>query len=70
MIKNTNKKKEKIKLTTNENNKELNDDEFIKCSNDYELNNLSYKLALKYDKRECCEYYFSLIRTKQLSSDY
>ena len=66
MIKNTNKKKEKIKLTTNENNKELNDDEFIKCSNDYELNNLSYKLALKHDKRECCEYYFSLIRTKQL----
>ena len=25
--------------------------------NDYELNNLSYKDALKYDKRTCCDYY-------------
>ena len=38
----------------------------MKCTNDYEMNNLSYELALKYDKREFCEYYFSLIRTKQL----
>ena len=38
----------------------------MKCTNDYEMNNLSYELALKYDKRDFCEYYFSLIRTKQL----
>ena len=38
----------------------------MKYTNDYELNNLSYELALKYDKRQFCDYYFSLIRTKQL----
>ena len=32
--------------------------------NDTELNQLSYKLALKYDKRAFCEYYLSLIKTK------
>ena len=41
-------------------------DAFLKCTNDYELNHLSYKMAIKYDTREFCEYYFSLIRTKQL----
>jgi hypothetical protein len=34
--------------------------------NDYELNSLSYKEALKFDKRTYLEYYLSLIRTKQL----
>ena len=34
--------------------------------NDYELNSLSYKEAVKYDHRTYWEYYFSLIRTKQL----
>ena len=34
--------------------------------NDYELNNLSYKDALKYDKRTCCDYYCSLIKNKQI----
>ena len=29
-----------------------------------ELNDLPYKLALKYDKRNYCQYYMSLIRTK------
>ena len=53
-------------LTTNntQNNQEVKN--FLKTTNDYELNNLPYSLALKYDKREFCEYYFSLIRTKQL----
>ena len=38
---------------------------FIKKDmNDYELNNLNYFDALKYDKRTCFEYYISLIRTK------
>ena len=34
--------------------------------NDYELNNLSYEDALKYDKRTCCDYYCSLIKNKQI----
>ena len=37
-----------------------------KPDTDYELNWLSYNLALIYDKRSGCEYYCSLIRTKQL----
>jgi len=31
--------------------------------NDYELNRLSYKIALKYDKRSYFQYYYSLIKT-------
>ena len=31
---------------------------------DEELNNLEYKLALKYDKRKYCQYYYSLLKTK------
>ena len=34
--------------------------------NDYEMNCLSYKDAIKYDYRTFSEYYLSLIRTKQL----
>ena len=34
--------------------------------NDYEINWLSYNDALLYDKRSTCEYYFSLIKAKQL----
>ena len=49
--------------TVNSNNKK---DDFMKYTNDYELNNLSFELALKHDNREFCDYYFSLIRTKQL----
>ena len=37
----------------------------IKISyNDYELNNFGYKQAIIYDKRSCCDYYFSLIKRK------
>ena len=36
----------------------------IMAKNDEEMNNLSYKLALKLDKRTYCEYYLSLIKTK------
>ena len=32
--------------------------------NDEELNNLDYELALRYDKRNYCQYYFSLLKTK------
>jgi len=34
--------------------------------NDWELNSLSYRRALKYDKRTYFQYYFSLIKSKQL----
>ena len=33
---------------------------------DYELNWLSFDDAVKYDKRQCCDYYCSLIKTKQI----
>ena len=32
--------------------------------NERELNELNYRMALRYDKRSYCQYYFSLIRTK------
>ena len=48
----------------------------LKYTND-EINTLSYKLALKFDKRKYCEYYISLLKTKHIlifsfcnSSDY
>ncbi len=34
--------------------------------NDYELNSLSYKMALKIDKRTYIQYYWSLLKSKQL----
>jgi len=34
--------------------------------NDEEYNGLSYELALKYDKRNYCQYYFSLLKTKHI----
>ena len=34
--------------------------------NDYELNNLSYNDALKYDKRSYTQYYFSLLKLKHI----
>ena len=53
---NSNQKKENIKIKS----KEIND-----CT-DEELNNLSYKLALKYDKRTYFEFYLSLLKTKHI----
>ena len=39
----------------------------IKLSyNDYELNSLDYKQAILFDKRTCFEYYFSLIKRKNI----
>jgi len=49
-----------------EQKEKIKEDDFMKTTNDYEMNNLSYELALKYDKREFCDYYSSLIRTKQI----
>ena len=36
----------------------------LKSFNDAELNGLSYEAALNYDKRNFCQYYFSLFKTK------
>ena len=38
----------------------------IMLYNDEEINNFSYKLALEYDKRSFCEYYISLLKTKNI----
>ena len=45
---------------------EKEDDFKYKDLNDYELNSLAYKEAIKYDNRTYFEYYLSLIRTKHL----
>ena len=49
--------------SNNKNNKDKND---FHADTDYELNWLSYKDALKQDKRANCDYYCSLIKSKQL----
>ena len=41
-------------------------EKIIKPDTDYELNWLLYEEALKFDKREKCDYYCSLIKSKQL----
>ena len=53
-------------ILTKEENINLEVDEKPDNENDYELNTLSYILAIKYDKRSCCEYYTSLLKNKQL----
>ena len=64
-IKNISKKKTSSilqKVVNNQNTQFSN----IKPDTDYEINWLSYEEALKYDKRNNCEYYCSLIKSKQL----
>ena len=59
--------KNNSKLNTININETTNNSSNIPDSeNDYEMNNLSYTEAFKYDKRSCCEYYMSLIKNKQL----
>ena len=65
-----------IKTQSNENSKKIirknNKQQIIKKSkaimdyDDEEKNSLSYKLALKFDKRSYCEYYISLLKTKHI----
>ena len=50
----------------NNNNIFNNKDNNIFRFNDYEINNLTYEEALKYDKRTYFQFYFSLLKTKQL----
>ena len=47
-------------------NKKLKHLKNIIAFNDEELNNLEYVLALRYDKRNYCEYYYSLLKTKHV----
>ena len=55
-------KKQEISAINNQ--KEIVD--FPDKENDYEMNNLAYNEALKFDKRTGCDYYTSLIKNKQL----
>ena len=43
-----------------------NEEKKLFFETDYELNNSEYKDALKYDKRSACQYYYSLLKSKQL----
>ena len=48
------------------NNDKKIEDPFFKPDTDYEINWLPYNMAIKFDKRDNCEYYVSLIKNKQL----
>jgi len=58
-------KEEKGENLENEDEKAKNEDEIIYLNN-YELNNLSYDDALKYETRTYWQYYISLLKTKHL----
>ena len=62
-IKNKNNLLLNVNLNSNTINKKTNS---ILKLNDYELNELEYKNALKIDKRNFVQYYFSLLRRKQV----
>ncbi len=53
------KNKSKFKSPKNKKNKKIG-------LNDYELEILTYKEAIKFDKRSYCDYYFSLLKRRQL----
>ena len=53
-------------IKTNTNQETIDKSKNIMAYNDEEINNLAYKLALKCDKRTYCEYYISLLKTKQI----
>ena len=63
--KNSNKNKE-VKKNINSilNDNKIKKIKKIMAFNEEELNELSYDLAIKHDKRTYCEYYFSLLKTK------
>ena len=60
-----NMKNKENEITNGFNNSIRIDDKPDK-NNDYELNSLAYKEAIKYDKRKCCDYYLSQLKNKQL----
>ena len=61
------KKKDKIKaLNASKINIEKDNIKMLLKFNDYEINNLTYIEAKKFDKRKYTDYYFSLLRIKQI----
>ena len=70
LISNSNSNSEINKINNKKNDIFINQIDNIKINNinynDYELDNLSYEEALKYDKRSYCQYYISQIKYKQL----
>ena len=56
----------KFSLNKKNDKNQIKEDNLENIDTDYELNELTYKQALKYDKRTCCDYYCSLIKNKQL----
>ena len=63
-IKPTLENKAELKLISKVAN--ISQEKLSKKLNDYELNTLEYGEAFNYDKRTYCDYYLSLIRTKQM----
>ena len=59
------KKQSKNNPIKNKNTKDIKNQNF-KPDTDYELNWLIYEHAIKFDKRTYCDYYCSLIKSKQL----
>ena len=53
-------------ITNNKNFKQIMEEDVPDKDNDYELNISSYTMAVKYDKRSCCQYYSSLLKNKQI----
>ena len=49
-----------------ESNSNIIQEQNNKNLNDYEMNNLEYEMAIKYDKRTYFQYYWSLLKKKQL----
>ena len=64
--KENNNSKNVSSIFQNKNNNKKNEALRCKPDTDYELNWLTYKDALKFDKRTECEYFCSLIKSKQL----
>ena len=65
-ITNENMTKKKFNYKFNNKKEILEKTKEIMKLNDEELNNLSFNLALKYDKRTYWQYYFSLVKTKHV----
>ena len=63
-IQEINRKKNNIKNQSEQKN--IKRVKLIMKYTDEEINNLTYDLALLYDKRSYCEYYISLIKTNHI----
>ncbi len=57
---------EKITERNIKTNKHKDNDNYYRNLNDQEMNSLEYEKAIMYDKRTYCQYYWSLLKKKQL----